>query len=531
MSAAELVRMLAETTLASSAAILVVLAFRRQVRRLAGARVAYALWSMVPVAALAVLLPGPVRRVVLEAGAVHVATGVQAAASPVDAVTGAWPAWAAVLLAAWGLGMLASVLALAARQRRFVRGLGKLQARGDGLWQADAVAGLPAVMGLRPRIVLPADFELRYTADERRLVVAHEALHVRRGDLAANAFAAALRCLYWFNPLLHVASDRFRRDQELACDEGVVARHPASRRAYGEAMLKTGLAGLPVPLACQWPGHHPLKERIAMLRQPSPTRRQWISGTAIVLVLTGSCAYGAWAAQPARLQATGSAAAATDDASGKRGPAANLVSVEFAEAPAREIAAELARQGGLRFDGRMPQAERELTMVLQGVPLESALQLLANETRSVAVVQGGTLRFVPKAAGGAVSGMRVSTAPKYPADAAKAGISGKVLLLVDVDAAGNVTHAEVESATPPGVFDAVSLDAVKRWKFEPRTEGGKPVAARVRVPVTFEADKAEKRAEPASPASGATGTSARNDPDGAALPGRGARPATASGRA
>lgn len=261
-----------------------------------------------------------------------------------------------------------------------------------------------------------------------------------------------------------------------------------------------------------------------MLRQPSPTRRQWISGTVLVLGLTAGCAYGAWAAQPARLQAADPAAAPADDASATRGPAANLVSVEFAEAPAREIAAELARQGGLRFDGRMPQADRELTMVLQGVPLESALQLLANETRSVAVVQGGALRFVPKGAGDAVSGMRVSTAPKYPADAAKAGIGGKVLLLVDVDAAGNVTHAEVESATPPGVFDAVSLDAVKRWKFEPRTENGRPVAARVRVPVTFDADKAEKPAGPASPAGGTTGMPARGNRNTAVLSGSPDRP-------
>ena len=56
-----------------------------------------------------------------------------------------------------------------------------------------------------------------------------------------------------------------RLDQELACDAQVVAAHPAARRSYAEAMLKTQLAGRPLPLGCYWPAPaaHPLVERIA----------------------------------------------------------------------------------------------------------------------------------------------------------------------------------------------------------------------------------------------------------------------------
>src|SRR5690606_9663858 len=157
------------------------------------------------------------------------------------------------LLATWLAGLLISATSCAMAQHRFVRSLGRVERRADGLHQASGDAGLPAAIGLlRPRIVVPPDFDRRYDAAERELVRLHGQMHVRSGALPANAAAAALRCLFWFNPLIHVALRRFRQDQELACDQRVLDRRPCSRRTYGAAMLKTQLAAVPLPLACTW---------------------------------------------------------------------------------------------------------------------------------------------------------------------------------------------------------------------------------------------------------------------------------------
>src|SRR5690606_21382632 len=78
--------------------------------------------------------------------------------------------------------------------------------------------------------------------------------------------------------------------------------------------------------------------------------------------------------------------------------------------------------------------------------------------------------------------------PKYPAEAAKAGLDGQVLLKVLVAADGSVRKAVVERSSPAGVFDAVTLEAVRQWQFTPRVENGKAVEGWVRVPVDFEAD-------------------------------------------
>lgn len=203
------------------------------------------------------------------------------------------------ILGAWIIGTLLMTAYLALLQHRFHHSLGNLQLRRDGLLQAAVSAGLPAVYGLwHPRIVVPADFDLHYSEEERQLMEAHERNHLAAGDLQVNALVAVLRCIFWFNPLLHFAARCFRQDQELACDQRVTARHPHSRRAYGEAMFKTQLAAGPLPLGCHWNYGHPLKERIAMLKQPIPTRAKILTGSALLLALSLGTAFAAWSMQP-----------------------------------------------------------------------------------------------------------------------------------------------------------------------------------------------------------------------------------------
>lgn len=295
MTAADFIRVLVEATLAGSAAVLVVLLVRRPLRAAFGAGVAYAAWGLVPVALTAVMLPAATAEPVLAPVAVEAVAVLAMPAVPGPVVRDA-PEW-------WALAWLLGVLAMAARfwwqQRRFVRSLGRVLRRADGLHHAEAIAGLPAALGvLRPRIVVPADFATRYSNEQQRLMRVHEHAHIARGDPLANAFAAVLRCMFWFNPLLHAAARPFRHDQELACDQRVIARHPRARRAYGDAMFKTQLAAQPLPLGCHWGQTHPLKERIEMLRQPVPTMARWFGGALVVSALTVVGGMAAWAAQP-----------------------------------------------------------------------------------------------------------------------------------------------------------------------------------------------------------------------------------------
>lgn len=70
--------------------------------------------------------------------------------------------------------------------------------------------------------------------------------------------------------------------------------------------------------------------------------------------------------------------------------------------------------------------------------------------------------------------------PKYPADALVDGVEGYVTLEFTVTDSGNVTDVAIAEAQPEGVFEEAVREAIRRWRFEPARENGKPVDQRVR---------------------------------------------------
>ena len=291
----EILHELIATSFFSACAIAIALALRNTLRAVFGSIVAYYVWLMVPIALLAVMLPvrGPTPSYLAFLGAaLPFSRRVGTPIGSFDLLTVALALWT------WAAGACSALLILLWQQVRFVRGL-TVVARRNGIHYAQNVPAGPLVIGIvHPRIVVPLDFEDRYTAAEQEVVIMHERMHVRRGDPIANAICALLRCTLWFNPLVHFAISRFRFDQELACDEAVIRQNPLSQRSYANAMLKTHLANTELPLACHWPSRHPLKVRIVMLKKPQLPRRRRALGSLVTGLAVIAIGYGTWAAQP-----------------------------------------------------------------------------------------------------------------------------------------------------------------------------------------------------------------------------------------
>ena len=160
----------------------------------------------------------------------------------------------------------------------------------------------PLVTGvLRPTVVLPAWFSTDYTETEQRQAITHELMHVKRGDLWSLPLAGMCLALQWFNPLAHLAMRAFRHDQEAACDSDVLSHTGTSPRSYGETLVKTARIARPAPhvTAAGLPLAHEIKERLILMQNPIPTLRRRLTGTAIAITAgTAAIALTATAGEP-----------------------------------------------------------------------------------------------------------------------------------------------------------------------------------------------------------------------------------------
>ncbi len=277
----ELLAWLINATVATSLAGVAVLLLRMPLQRWLGAEIAYRLWIVLPLAALAACfsMPQPAPEATLAApvtfaAAPAVVVRVTSSLRSMDA-----DRW---LLAIWMLGACALLAVLVRQQRRFVARL-RLRRGDDGSWRSGMSDAAPAVLGvLRQKLVLPERFESDYSNEEQQLVIAHERMHQLRRDPWALAVCALLRTLFWFNPIVQFAAMRFRRDVEMACDAAVLRMHPGSRQRYATALLKTQIAEHFVPVGCLWHHTPPMKERIMLLKHALPMRRARLAGAILV---------------------------------------------------------------------------------------------------------------------------------------------------------------------------------------------------------------------------------------------------------
>ena len=255
---------LAGNLVVASLLVLAVLLLRRPVAIWFGARAAYALW-LAPALRL-VLPPLPQFASTRQAsgGAVDwvIETG-QHANEAVPALPSLW--------LVWGIGF---AVMLAVRLLAHYRFLGAAVAKGQQYHSPGIdidVIATPAVDGpvatglIHPLILVPQDFDARFTQEQQHFALWHEQLHHRRGDLWATAAALLVSSALWFNPLAWLALGAFRRDMEAACDAALLSRAGrAAAAAYAETILRC--AARPVPRSlCALTSIDELKGRLKML--------------------------------------------------------------------------------------------------------------------------------------------------------------------------------------------------------------------------------------------------------------------------
>lgn len=272
-------------TLASA----LVMLLRGPVRRAFGAERAVQLWWLPLAAMMACQLPHPASMAPGAGNLPRMVVMIQAATDEFsrDASSPVHMSWRALILVLWLGGVLVLLLSAGLAQWRYRQRL-RTAVPVTGwscrwpVWRAEHSDIGPALVGAwRVSIVLPADFERRYEYDEQVLVLAHESMHAQRRDGCWCLLAGLVLALFWFHPMAWWCWRALRHDLELACDAAVLRQSGVTRRRYANALLKTQPAAWVLPVGCSWSSQHPLMERIAMLKLPTPGRLQHLLGATL----------------------------------------------------------------------------------------------------------------------------------------------------------------------------------------------------------------------------------------------------------
>lgn len=211
--------------------------------------------------------------------------------------------WSHLLFGVWligvgiGIGMQANALL---QLRRLAAHSERLES--PSLTEAAEQAGLiripllraspspiePLTVGwLRPYILISQADLSRLSPEELRAVLAHECVHIRRGDLWLSLVPWLSQTIFWFFPLVHLAVREYQLAREAACDQQTITALSLQPRTYGELLVKLSSPASPLTtpssVTALSADFRQLKRRIEML-EIQRTRRSLLVITALVAV-------------------------------------------------------------------------------------------------------------------------------------------------------------------------------------------------------------------------------------------------------
>jgi beta-lactamase regulating signal transducer with metallopeptidase domain len=97
----------------------------------------------------------------------------------------------------------------------------------------------PCVAGIiNPTVILPKWTLDKMTTIELEMVLAHELIHLRRGDLLVTMLQWIASSLWWFHPLIRTACSRLSQESERCCDEETINSLQCERIVYARCLIK-----------------------------------------------------------------------------------------------------------------------------------------------------------------------------------------------------------------------------------------------------------------------------------------------------
>ncbi len=117
---------------------------------------------------------------------------------------------------------------------------------------------VPAVIGWRqPTILLPKRLLKGNSRDDLKSILAHELIHIKRGDSTLSLFQFVAQLIWWFHPTIWLTNREINRLREHCCDGEVLHQTDIENTCYAQALLNVVKQGSSARLPDYLPSARP----------------------------------------------------------------------------------------------------------------------------------------------------------------------------------------------------------------------------------------------------------------------------------
>lgn len=146
---------------------------------------------------------------------------------------------------------------------------------------------MPFMTGVfSPMLILP---KRALSAAQLDNILRHEMTHFRRKDILYKWFAALVKCIHWFNPVVYYVVHQINTECEISCDLSVVAQmNEDEEKSYISTILSllSGQKTKAIPLTTEMAGSKKiLKRRFIMIKNKKTTSKMMSVISAVIAIV------------------------------------------------------------------------------------------------------------------------------------------------------------------------------------------------------------------------------------------------------
>ncbi|MEM8964810.1 MAG: M56 family metallopeptidase [Bacteroidota bacterium] len=339
------------------------------------------------------------------------------------------------------------------------------------------------------------------SASEARQMMAHEETHIRQKHSYDITYFTLLKIVFWFHPLVYLFERVLVENHEFAADAGALQHPTADRQTYSRLLAKQSMASLQWTVVNHFYKSKTLK-RIRMMEKNNNLR--WYRYVLVVPVVASL--FFVFSCQPDTEELEQQAIAESyEDVQAQLkeiGGQLEALTVEYFENPGNLREAINKESEKLIGTDTPPPSLAELHLkAFEGVASNSDYQKIENLLDRQKTLQGKLINLPDTDGVFAVvenmptpeGGMRefyqyVGQNMKYPVQARRMGIEGKVFVQFVVNEYGELTDFQALKGIGAGCDDEAIRVLEEAPAWNPGTTDGKPVPVRMVLPITFHLD-------------------------------------------